>query len=130
VSRFLVDTQLLLWNAWGSDKLPARVWRLFRDGRHEFFASAASLWEVAIKSGRSRKGFRSSAATLRENVIANGFHELPVTGAHAAAIDRLPLVHGDPFDRLIVAQALVEPMILLTTDARLAAYPGTIEVVE
>jgi PIN domain nuclease of toxin-antitoxin system len=130
VSRFLVDTQLLLWNAWGSHKLPARVGRLFRDGRHEFFASVASIWEVAIKSAGARKGFNSSATLLRENLIENGFHELPVTGAHAVAIDRLPLLHGDPFDRLLVAQALVEPMVLITTDVRLGAYPGTIEVIE
>ena len=130
MSRFLVDTQLLLWNAWGSGRLPARVGRLFRDGRHEFFASVASIWEVAIKSGKARKGFVASAAGLRENIIENGFHELLVTGAHAAAIERLPLLHGDPFDRLIVAQALVEPMVLITTDARLGSYPGTIEVIE
>jgi PIN domain nuclease of toxin-antitoxin system len=130
MSRFLVDTQLLLWNAWGSPKLPARVGRLFRDGRHEFFASVASIWEVAIKSGQARKGFVANAANLRENFIENGFHELAVTGAHAAAIERLPLLHGDPFDRLIVAQALVEPMVLITTDVRLAGYPGNIEVIE
>ena len=130
MSRFLVDTQLLLWNAWGSHKLPARVGRLFRDGRHEFFASVASIWEVAIKSGRGGKGFYTSAAALRENILENGFHELPVTGSHAAAIERLPLLHGDPFDRLIVAQALVEPMVLITTDVRLGAYPGNIEVIE
>lgn len=130
MSRFLVDTQLLLWNALGSQRLPARVGRLFRDGRHEFFASVASLWEVAIKSSQGKKGFAVSAVSLRENLIDNGFHELPVTGAHAVAIDRLPQLHGDPFDRLIVAQALVEPMVLITTDARLGAYPGTIEVIE
>jgi PIN domain nuclease of toxin-antitoxin system len=130
VSRFLVDTQLLLWNAWGSNRLPARVGRLFRDGRHEFFASVASIWEVAIKSAQGRKGFVASAAALRENVLENGFHELPVTGTHAAAVERLPRLHGDPFDRLIVAQALVEPMVLITTDVRLGAYPGNIEVIE
>jgi PIN domain nuclease of toxin-antitoxin system len=130
VSRFLVDTQLLLWNAEGSRKLPARVGRLFRDGRHEFFASVASIWEVAIKSAQVRKPLPVNAARMRENLIENGFHELTVTGVHAEAIDRLPLLHGDPFDRLIVAQALVEPMVLITTDVRLGAYPGTIEVIE
>lgn len=128
MSRFLVDTQLLLWNAEGSRKLPARVGRLFRDGRHEFFASVASLWEVAIKYALGRKDF-TAATSLRDSLAESGFRELAVTGAHAIAIDRLPLLHGDPFDRLIVAQALVEPMVLITTDARLGGYPGNIEVI-
>lgn len=130
MSRFLVDTQLLLWNAEGSRRMPARVGRLFRDGRHEFFASVASIWEVAIKSGKGRGRLNLKATDLRENLAENGFEELPVTGAHAMAIDRLPMLHGDPFDRLIVAQALVEPLVLITTDVRLGAYPGTIEVIE
>ena len=128
MSRFLVDTQLLVWNAEGSRRLPARVRRLFRDGRHQFFASVASIWEVAIKYPLGRQGF-TAATTLRESMAESGFHELPVTGAHAVAIDRLPLLHADPFDRLIVAQALVEPLVLITTDTRLGGYPGTIEVI-
>ena len=130
MSRFLVDTQLLVWNANSSRRLPARLGRLFRDGRHEFFASVASIWEVAIKAPLGKKGFNAGAGDLRESLAESGFHELPVTGTHAAAIERLPLLHGDPFDRLIVAQALVEPMVLITTDVRLGAYPGTIEVIE
>lgn len=129
MSRFLVDTQLLIWNAEGSQRLPARVGRLFRDGRHEFFASVASLWEVAIKYSLGKKGF-TAATKLRESLADSGFHELAVTAAHAVAIDRLPNLHADPFDRLLIAQALVEPMVLITTDARLGAYPGNIEVIE
>ena len=129
MSRFLVDTQLLIWNAENSHRLPARVGRLFRDGRHEFFASVASLWEVAIKYAMGKKGF-TAATRLRESLAESGFHELQVTGTHAVAIDRLPPLHGDPFDRLLVAQALVEPMVLITTDVRLGAYPGNIEVIE
>lgn len=124
-----MDTQLLVWNAENSRRLPARVRRLFRDGRHQFFASVASIWEVAIKYPLGKKGFMA-ATTLRESLAESGFHELPVTATHAVAIDRLPLLHGDPFDRLIVAQALVEPLVLVTTDVRLGAYPGTIEVIE
>jgi PIN domain nuclease of toxin-antitoxin system len=130
VSRFLVDTQLLVWNANKSRRLPARVERLFRDGRHEFFASVASIWEVAIKAPLGQKGFDAEPGPLRESLVESGFRELPVTGAHAVAIERLPLLHGDAFDRLIVAQALVEPMVLVTTDVRLGAYPGNIEVIE
>lgn len=129
MSRFLVDTQLLLWNVYGSKKLPARVARLFGDGRHQFFYSAASLWEIAIKSARGREDFLADPAEIREALDENGFHELPIAGQHAVAISRLPAIHTDPFDRMLVAQSLVEPMALLTSDARLGAYPGTIEVV-
>lgn len=129
MSRFLVDTQLLLWNVYGSRKLPARVARLFRDGRHQFFYSAASLWEIAIKAARGREDFVADTAAIRDALEANGFHELPVAAEHAVALATLPPIHADPFDRMLVAQAIVEPMALITSDARLAAYPGTIEVV-
>ena len=129
MSRFLVDTQLLLWNVYGSRKLPARVGRLFRDGRHQFFYSAASLWEIAIKAARGREDFVADTAAIRDALETNGFHELPVAGQHAVALGDLPPIHADPFDRMLIAQAIVEPMALITSDARLAAYPGTIEVV-
>jgi len=129
MSRFLVDTQLLLWNVYGSRKLPARVARLFRDGRHHFFYSAASLWEIAIKAGRGRSDFVADTAAIRDALEANGFHELPVAAQHAVALATLPAIHADPFDRMLIAQSIVEPMALITSDARLAAYPGTIEVV-
>ncbi len=79
MSRFLVDTQLLLWNVYGSRKLPARVARLFRDGRHQFFYSAASLWEIAIKAARGREDFAADTAAIRDMLEENGFHELPVS---------------------------------------------------
>jgi PIN domain nuclease of toxin-antitoxin system len=128
MSRFLVDTQLLLWNVYGSAKLPARVARLFRDGRHQFFYSAASLWEIAIKAARGRKDFAVDVAEIRDTLEENGFHELPIAGQHAVVLSSLPPIHADPFDRMLVAQSIAEPMVLLTSDARLAAYPGTIEV--
>lgn len=129
MSRFLVDTQLLLWNAAGSRRLPARVTRLFRDGRHQFFFSAASLWEIAIKAARGRDDFVADAGAVRDSLEESGFEELAVSASHAVALGRLPAIHGDPFDRMLVAQAMAEPMALITTDERLAAYPGTIEVV-
>ena len=129
MSRFLVDTQLLLWNVYGSRKLPARVARLFRDGRHQFFYSAASLWEIAIKAARGREDFVADTAAIRDALEANGFHELPVVAQHAVQLSSLPPIHADPFDRMLVAQAIIEPMTLITSDERLAAYPATIEVV-
>jgi len=129
MSRLLVDTQLLLWNVSGSRRLPARVARLFRDGRHQFFYSAASLWEIAIKAALGRDDFVADAAAILETLGENGFHELWVTARHAAAVSRLPPIHGDPFDRMLIAQAISEPMALVTTDERLAAYPATVEIV-
>ena len=129
MSRFLVDTQLLLWNVYGSRKLPARVARLFGDGRHEFFYSAASLWEIAIKAARGRADFVADTAAIRDSLDENGFLELAITAQHAVAVAALPPIHADPFDRMLVAQAWLEPMALITTDARLGAYPGTVEVV-
>ena len=129
MSRFLVDTQLLLWNVYGSRKLPARVARLFGDGRHQFFYSAASLWEIAIKASRGRPDFVADTAAIRDALEANGFNELPVAAQHAVALASLPPIHADPFDRMLIAQAIVEPMALITSDERLAAYPGMIEVV-
>ena len=129
MSRFLVDTQLLLWNVYGSRKLPARVGRLFRDGRHQFFYSAASLWEIAIKAARGREDFVADTAAIRDVLEENGFKELPIAAEHAVAVSTLPPIHADPFDRMLVAQSIVEPMVFITSDERLAAYPGTIEVV-
>ena len=129
MSRFLVDTQLLLWNVYGSRKLPARVGRLFRDGRHQFFFSAASLWEIAIKAARGREDFVADTAAIRDVLEENGFKELPIAAEHAVAVSTLPPIHADPFDRMLVAQSIVEPMVFITSDERLAAYPGTIEVV-
>lgn len=129
MSRFLVDTQLLLWSASGSRKLPAPVARLFRDGGHEFYVSAASLWEVAIKASLGRPDFQVDAGELRDVLVENGFRELSITGAHAVAVSTLPAIHADPFDRLLIAQANTEPMVLVTADERLARYPGAIEVV-
>jgi len=129
VSRFLVDTQLLLWSVAGSRRLPARVARLFRDGRHQFFYSAASLWEIAIKASKGREDFAADVGEVRAALAESGFGELPVSAEHAVAVSGLPGIHGDPFDRMLIAQAASEPMALITTDERLAAYPVTIEVV-
>jgi len=129
MSRFLVDTQLLLWNVYGSRRLPARVARLFRDGRHEFYYSAASLWEITIKAARGRVDFLVDPREICDALEENGFHELPIAARHAVALSALPPIHADPFDRMLVAQSIVEPMALITSDARLAGYPGTIEVV-
>lgn len=81
---------------------------------------------MAIKSGRGRSGFAVDAAMFRRGLLRAGYLELAITGEHASAVSDLPNLHGDPFDRLLLAQAGVEACLLLTSDARLAAYPGPV----
>jgi len=90
--------------------------------------SVASLWEIAIKQSQGRADFDVDAAVMRSELLSDGYSELPVLGQHATAVSSLPWVHRDPFDRLLVAQAMVEGVTLLTVDATLAGYPGRIRV--
>ncbi len=123
--RVLLDTHLLLWALGTPSKLPAAARKLINDAN--VYVSAASIWEISIKVALGKL-----SADPREVLAAlepAGFLELPVTGAHAARVVNLPPVHRDPFDRLLIAQALVEPMRLLTNDAALAHYGDIVTVV-
>ena len=123
---FLLDTQLLLWAAGEPDRLSAEARNLLDDSGHQLIFSAASLWEVAIKNTLGRRDFRVEPRLLRRGLLDNGYLELPITGQHAVSVDALPAIHRDPCDRMLVAQALIEGITLLTADARLAAYPGPV----
>lgn len=127
--RLLCDTHLLLWAAGASERLPAAARDLIEDPAALPLFSAASIWEVAIKSGLGRADFQVDAGLLRRGLADNGWEELPVTASHAAAVAALPPHHRDPFDRLLVAQAQVEGVTLLTSDAALGAYAGAVRVV-
>ena len=124
--KLLLDTHLLLWAASGSEKLPAEARDLILEPAAEPVASAASLWEVAIKAGLGRADFRVDPHLLRRGLLDNGYAELPVSGAHAVEAGLLPPLHRDPFDRMLIAQARVEGILLLTADSMLARYPGPI----
>jgi PIN domain nuclease of toxin-antitoxin system len=102
--------------------LPREAVELIGAPENEINYSVVGLWEVAIKNGLGRSDFSVDLASLRRRLLDNGYREIPVTGEHALAIERLPVLHRDPFDRLLVAQATVEGMILLTADATLASY--------
>ena len=125
----LLDTHLLLWVAGEPDRLPDQVCSLIEDPATEVLFSAASLWEIAIKSGLGRPDLTVDPRVLRRGLLENGHTELPVTGAHAVAVDLLPPIHRDPFDRMLVAQARLEGVTLLTADTTVGLYQGPIEVI-
>lgn len=127
--RLLLDTQVLLWAAGVPARLPGDLRALIEDSRTEPFFSAASIWEVAIKNGLGRGGFRADPRILRRGLLESGYSELAVTGSHAAGVDLLPRIHSDPFDRILVAQAVAEGITLLTADAVVASYPGPIRAI-
>ena len=127
--KLLLDTHLLLWAAGNPDRLSAEARTLIGALENELLFSAASVWEIAIKRGLGREDFRVDIRLLRRGLLDNGYGELPVGSEHAVAIDGLPPIHKDPFDRLLVAQATVEGITLLTSDAVVAQYPGPVRKV-
>lgn len=124
--KFLLDTHLLLWAAGMPERLPSRMRAMLDRSDTEPMVSVASLWEVAIKSGLGREDFRVDVALLRRGLLEHGYEELPVSGAHATAVSRLPNIHKDPFDRILIAQAQLEEVTFVTVDAIVAQYPGPI----
>ena len=126
--NLLLDTHVLLWAAGASRRLPTDARVLLEDPENELVFSAASLWEVAIKRGIGREEFSADPRLLRRGLLENDYVELPVTGAHAAAVDLLPPIHKDPFDRILIAQAQIEGLTLLTADEVVARYPGPIRL--
>jgi PIN domain nuclease of toxin-antitoxin system len=125
VSRILLDTHLLLWAVAEPRKLPPGARK--RIDAAEIFVSAASIWEVSIKAALGK--LSADPAELLAEIEPAGFTLLPVTGEHAAAVARLPAVHSDPFDRMLVAQAKTEPLLLLTNDSLLAGYGDCVELI-
>lgn len=127
--KFLIDTHLLIWAANEPEKLSSKVVSLMTNPEHELLFSAASIWEIAIKNGLGRDDFKVDARLLRRGLLDNDYTELTITSAHAVFVESLPLIHKDPFDRILVAQATAEGITLLTADSTVAKYPGPIELV-
>jgi PIN domain nuclease of toxin-antitoxin system len=123
--RVLLDTHLLLWALSSPGKLSKRA--RTRIESSEVYASAASIWEISIKSALGK--LEADPFDVLAGVEPAGFNHLPISGGHAAKVVELPPIHRDPFDRLLVAQARVEPMILLTDDGVLGGYGEFVEVV-
>jgi PIN domain nuclease of toxin-antitoxin system len=114
--RLLLDTPALVW--WDNDKLPARVAKRIRDAT-EVYVSAVTAWEIAIKSGLGKIDAKCSVA---EAIADYGFTELPIIVSHADAVRLLPPHHRDPFDRMLIAQARVESLTLVSRDRALRLY--------
>ena len=127
--KLLLDTQLLLWAAGQPDRLSAVARRHLSNRRNELHFSAASIWEVSIKNSLGRDDFRADPHVLRRGLLDNGYLELPITGQHAANVYTLPPLHKDPFDRLLLAQAITEGITLLTTDVQVGRYKGPVRKV-
>jgi PIN domain nuclease of toxin-antitoxin system len=122
----LVDTQILLWSALRLDRVPAAARSLMEDEANELVFSVVSIWEIAIKSAQGRPDFNVDPRRLRRQLLRNTWRELHITGEHALTVFDLPLLHKDPFDRLLLAQAIVEDARLVTVDRRLGDYNGPI----
>jgi PIN domain nuclease of toxin-antitoxin system len=124
--RLLLDTHLLLWAAEEPTRLSDVARKLMINGGNDLMFSAASFWEIAIKRGLGRNDFRMDPRLLRRGLLDNDYTELQVGSDHAIAIESLPLLHKDPFDRILIAQAMVEGITLLTADPLIAQYAGPI----
>lgn len=127
--NFLVDTHLVLWAAVAPKKLSQQARETLAGSDARLWFSAASVWEIAIKRSLNRSDFDVEPHRLRRGLLNNGWRELSVAGDHAAAILALPPIHKDPFDRMLLAQAHVEGLILVTSDEIVAKYPGAVRKV-
>ena len=127
--KLLLDTQILLWAVARPELLSEQARQLLTDEDNEIYFSPVSLWEVAIKNSLSRPSFQVDPKILHAQLLARGYHEIAIIGLHATAVSDLPLLHKDPFDRLLLAQAKTEGISLITSDATLSAYPAPVILV-
>ena len=127
--NLLLDTHILLWAAFDQRKIGAAARSLISNPANALWFSVASLWEVAIKRGLDRPSFQIEAGVLRAGLLSSGYSELSVEGRHVLGLAVLPRHHGDPFDRMLIAQAAAEGMRLLTADRVLEAFGGPVMLV-
>lgn len=127
--KVLLDTHLLLWAAATPDRLSPTAKTLIEDSQIRVCFSPASLWEIGIKRSLGRADFTVDPRLLRRGLVDSGYLELPITAEHALAVDTLPPIHKDPFDRILLAQASVEGIVLLTSDVTVARYPAPVRLV-
>jgi PIN domain nuclease of toxin-antitoxin system len=128
--KLLLDTHILLWACAAPSSLPPEAIRLIEDRSNELFFSAASIWEVGIKSAMGKASFRFDPAVLRRALLDADYQELAMTGQHGIAAAALPPIHNDPFDRMLIGQALTEGFVLVTKDQAIAKYSGPIRHIQ
>ena len=127
--KILADTHILLWASDHPEGLSKAARVLLSDPENDLFFSPMSIWEVAVKGALGRKDFQFDPRVLRRNLLDNSYLELPLSSDHVLAVQGLPSIHKDPIDRLLIAQATVEGILLLTADRQIAKYPGPIRKV-
>lgn len=127
--RLLLDTQIALWAIAGSRRLPKGARELILAPESSIWISAATVWEIAIKHALSKASMPVSSKDALRYFRDSGYRLLPVEPEHAGAVESLPPIHKDPFDRLLVAQATHEGITLLTSDPVVAKYPGPVRKV-
>lgn len=126
--KYLIDTHLLLWIAITNDplksagELSSEAKAIIGDMNNELFFSPVNIWEVAIKNALGKPDFAVDPHVFRRQLLDNGYQELPVSSAHAAGIADLEDRHADPFDRMLIAQATIEGIVLLTHDGKMGNY--------
>jgi PIN domain nuclease of toxin-antitoxin system len=124
--HLLLDTHLLVWAMGSPGRLPAGLAEMLEDPRHTPVFSVANLWELVIKQSLGRPDFLVQPAVLRRALLEGGWQELAIEARHALAVAQLPPLHRDPFDRLLLAQATADGLLLITADSQLATYPGPV----
>jgi PIN domain nuclease of toxin-antitoxin system len=125
--KLLLDTHNLIWAS--QDTLPLEAAQYILNEENTLLFSSASIWEVAIKNALNRPDFNVNPALLRRGLLENGYEELAITSLHSVLVGDLPLIHKDPFDRMLIAQTRAEGIILITSDTAVAEYGGAIILV-
>lgn len=127
--KLLLDTHILLWAAGQPERLSKIARELIENPGNELYFSAASIWEIAIKSNLGREDFKADSRLVRRGLIDNGYREISITSEHAVGVQALPLIHKDPFDRLLISQSISEAISLITADPVLSQYTSMVQQV-
>lgn len=122
MSRYLLDTHIILWLADDTEKLSKNIINILSNGDNVIYFSPINLWEIAIKNRQSRQDFQVNTQRLYRLLLANDFTELPLNSRHVEQVEHLPLHHKDPFDRMLIAQAISENLCLISQDNVMPSY--------
>jgi len=126
--NFLLDTHILIWAAISPDKISSELASLLSDPSNHLYFSSASIWEISIKESLGKRDFHVSSNKLHDGLVENGYKEIKVSALHAMGVIKLPFIHRDPFDRILVATAIWENMPLLTNDSTLSPYHSLVRI--